>query len=202
MIFADINNEIKKYLNRDEINYLDEYIGFPECLVDRIVISNNNENVLGIRVEKYCQWVIQKNAFKGDISNIEAANFVGDLNSYIERSIFTLNTVYAMTAYFGKLRGYTSIAESINDKFIYGLVKESESKIAVKYNFDEKSNLGYIEKTINRLKNPYLKGKRIRTGKSQLKRLNEYAKITNNFNSFNGGLGIFNMLNDDMRRNY
>lgn len=202
MIFADINNEIKKYLNRDEINYLDEYIGFPECLVDRIVISNNNENVLGIWVEKYCQWVIQKNAFKGDISNIEAANFVGDLNSYIERSIFTLNTVYAMTAYFGKLRGYTSIAESINDKFIYGLVKESESKIAVKYNFDEKSNLGYIEKTINRLKNPYLKGKRIRTGKSQLKRLNEYAKITNNFNSFNGGLGIFNMLNDDMRRNY
>ena len=202
MIFADINNEIKKYLNRDEINYLDEYIGFPECLVDRIVISNNNENVLGIWVEKYCQWVIQKNAFKGDISNIEAANFVGDLNSYIERSIFTLNTVYAMTAYFGKLRGYTSIAESINDKFIYGLVKESESKIAVKYNSDEKSNLGYIEKTINRLKNPYLKGKRIRTGKSQLKRLNEYAKITNNFNSFNGGLGIFNMLNDDMRRNY
>ena len=202
MIFADINNEIKKYLNRDEINYLDEYIGFPECLVDRIVIPNNNENVLGIQVEKYCQWVIQKNAFKGDISNIEAANFVGDLNSYIERSIFTLNTVYAMTAYFGKLRGYTSIAESINDKFIYGLVKESESKIAVKYNFDEKSNLGYIEKTINRLKNPYLKGKRIRTGKSQLKRLNEYAKITNNFNSFNGGLGIFNMLNDDMRRNY
>ena len=202
MIFADINNEIKKYLNRDEINYLDEYIGFPECLVDRIVVSNNNENVLGIWVEKYCQWVIQKNAFKGDISNIEAANFVGDLNSYIERSIFTLNTVYAMTAYFGKLRGYTSIAESINDKFIYGLVKESESKIAVKYNFDEKSNLGYIEKTINRLKNPYLKGKRIRTGKSQLKRLNEYAKITNNFNSFNGGLGIFNMLNDDMRRNY
>lgn len=202
MIFADINNEIKKYLNRDEINYLDEYIGFPECLVDRIVIPNNNENVLGIQVEKYCQWVIQKNAFKGDISNIEAANFAGDLNSYIERSIFTLNTVYAMTAYFGKLRGYTSIAESINDKFIYGLVKESESKIAVKYNFDEKSNLGYIEKTINRLKNPYLKGKRIRTGKSQLKRLNEYAKITNNFNSFNGGLGIFNMLNDDMRRNY
>lgn len=202
MIFADINNEIKKYLNRDEINYLDEYIGFPECLVDRIVIPNNNENVLGIQVEKYCQWVIQKNAFKGDISNIEAANFAGDLNSYIERSIFTLNTVYAMTAYFGKLRGYTSIAESINDKSIYDLVKESESKIAVKYNFDEKSNLGYIEKTINRLKNPYLKGKRIRTGKSQLKRLNEYAKITNNFNSFNGGLGIFNMLNDDMRRNY
>nr|WP_243280454.1 hypothetical protein [Clostridium sp. 1001271B_151109_B4] len=125
---------------------MDEYIGFPECLVDRIVIPNNNENVLGIRVEKYCQWVIQKNAFKGDISNIEAANFAGDLNSYIERSIFTLNTVYAMTAYFGKLRGYTSIAESINDKCIYDLVKESESKIAVKYNFDEKSNLGYIEK--------------------------------------------------------
>lgn len=203
---AKLKDEIKKYLNRDEINYLDEYIGFPDCLVDRIVIPNNIENVLDVEVEKYCQWVIQKNAFKGDISNIVDANFVDDLNSYIARSIFTLNTVYAMTAYFGKLRGYTSITESINDKFIYDLVKdlvkESESKIVVKYNFDEKSNLGYIEKTINRLKNPYLRGKRIRTGKSQLKRLNEYAKITNNFNSFNGDLEIFNMLNDDMRRNY
>ena len=96
--------------------------------------------------------------------------------------------------------------ESVNDKFIYDLVKdlvkESASKIAVKYKFDEKSNLGYIEKTIDRFKNPYLKGKEIRTGKNQLKRLNEYAKMTNNFNIFTSNLEIFNMLNDDMRRSY
>ena len=66
----------------------------------------------------------------------------------------------------------------------------------------KKSNLGYIEKTIDRFKNPYLKGKEIRTGKNQLKRLNEYAKMTSNFNSFTSNLEIFNMLNDDMRRSY
>lgn len=201
-----LKDEIKKHLNRDEINYLDEYIGFPNCLVDRIVMPNINENDFYTQVEKYCQWIIDRNGFKGDISSIESANFVDDLNAYIERSIFIINTVYAMISYFGKLRGYTSIEESVNDKFIYDLVKdlvkESASKIAVKYKFDEKSNLGYIEKTIDRFKNPYLKGKEIRTGKNQLKRLNEYAKMTNNFNSFTSNLEIFNMLNDDMRRSY
>lgn len=203
---SKLKDEIKKYLNKDEINYLDKYIGFPNCLVDKIVIPNGNENDLEVCVEKYCDWIIESSEFKDDVSNIIEANFVEDLNAYIERSTFTLNTAYAMTAYFGHLNGYTSIVESINDKFIYDLVKkvvkESESKISIKYNFDEKSNLKYIERTINRLKNPYLEVGQVRTGKGQLKRLNEYAKMTNNFNNIASNLEVFNMLNDDMRRSY
>ena len=45
--------------------------------------------------------------------------------AYIERKLFTLNTGHAITAYFGYLKGYETIEESIKDEVIYGFVKNA-----------------------------------------------------------------------------
>lgn len=48
---------------------------------------------------------------------------------FISRRLFTLNTGHAITAYFGYLKGYETIEESIKDEVIYDFVKRQWLKV-------------------------------------------------------------------------
>ena len=175
---SQLEEEVKKYLNEEEIEYLKEFVGFPNCSVDRIVPPVKSENIL---VENYYEWNVEKSAFKGEIPKIEGMNLVDNLMAYIERKLFTLNTGHAITAYFGYLKGYETIEESIKDEVIYGFVKnamiESGKGLIAKYNFDEEAHYKYIDKIIDRFKNPYLKDDVARVGREPLRKLNENDRL-------------------------
>ena len=178
---SQLEEEVKKYLNEDEIEYLDEFVGFPNCSVDRIVPPVKSENILDVVVENYYEWNVEKDAFKGEIPKIDGMNLVDNLMAYIERKLFTLNTGHAITAYFGYLKGYETIEESIKDEVIYGFVKnamiESGKGLIAKYNFDEEAHYKYIKKIIERFKNPYLKDDVARVGREPLRKLNENDRL-------------------------
>ena len=178
---SQLEEEVKKYLNEEEIEYLKEFVGFPNCSVDRIVPPVKSENILDVVVENYYEWNVEKSAFKGEIPKIEGMNLVDNLMAYIERKLFTLNTGHAITAYFGYLKGYETIEESIKDEVIYGFVKnamiESGKGLIAKYNFDEEAHYKYIDKTIDRFKNPYLKDDVARVGREPLRKLNENDRL-------------------------
>lgn len=178
---SQLEEEVKKYLNEEEIEYLKEFVGFPNCSVDRIVPPVKSENILDVVVENYYEWNVEKSAFKGEIPKIEGMNLVDNLMAYIERKLFTLNTGHAITAYFGYLKGYETIEESIKDEVIYGFVKnamiESGKGLIAKYNFDEEAHCKYIDKIIDRFKNPYLKDDVARVGREPLRKLNENDRL-------------------------
>ena len=178
---SQLEEEVKKYLNEEEIEYLKEFVGFPNCSVDRIVPPVKSENILDFVVENYYEWNVEKSAFKGEIPKIEGMNLVDNLMAYIERKLFTLNTGHAITAYFGYLKGYETIEESIKDEVIYGFVKnamiESGKGLIAKYNFDEEAHYKYIDKIIDRFKNPYLKDDVARVGREPLRKLNENDRL-------------------------
>lgn len=178
---SQLEEEVKKYLNEEEIEYLKEFVGFPNCSVDRIVPPVKSENILDVVVENYYEWNVEKSAFKGEIPKIEGMNLVYNLMAYIERKLFTLNTGHAITAYFGYLKGYETIEESIKDEVIYGFVKnamiESGKGLIAKYNFDEEAHYKYIDKIIDRFKNPYLKDDVARVGREPLRKLNENDRL-------------------------
>ena len=178
---SQLEEEVKKYLNEEEIEYLKEFVGFPNCSVDRIVPPVKSENILDVVVENYYEWNVEKSAFKGEIPKIEGMNLVDNLMAYIERKLFTLNTGHAITAYFGYLKGYETIEESIKDEVIYGFVKnamiESGKGLIAKYNFDEEAHYKYIDKIIDRFKNPYLKDDVERVGREPLRKLNENDRL-------------------------
>ena len=178
---SQLEEEVKKYLNEEEIEYLKEFVGFPNCSVDRIVPPVKSENILDVVVENYYEWNVEKSAFKGEIPKIEGMNLVDNLMAYIERKLFTLNTGHAITAYFGYLKGYETIEESIKDEVIYGFVKnamiESGKVLIAKYNFDEEAHYKYIDKIIDRFKNPYLKDDVARVGREPLRKLNENDRL-------------------------
>ena len=178
---SQLEEEVKKYLNEEEIEYLKEFVGFPNCSVDRIVPPVKSENILDVVVENYYEWNVEKSAFKGEIPKIEGMNLVDNLMAYIERKLFTLNTGHAITAYFGYLKGYETIEESIKDEVIYGFVKnamiESGKGLIAKYNFDEEAHYKYIDKIIDRFKNPYLKDDVARVVREPLRKLNENDRL-------------------------
>ena len=178
---SQLEEEVKKYLNEEEIEYLKEFVGFPNCSVDRIVPPVKSENILDVVVENYYEWNVEKSAFKGEIPKIEGMNLVDNLMAYIERKLFTLNTGHAITAYFGYLKGYETIEESIKDEVIYGFVKnamiERGKGLIAKYNFDEEAHYKYIDKIIDRFKNPYLKDDVARVGREPLRKLNENDRL-------------------------
>lgn len=178
---SQLEEEVKKYLNEEEVQYLEEFVGFPNCSVDRIVPPVKSENILDVVVERFYEWNVQEKAFKGSIPQIEGMNLADNLMAYIERKLFTLNTGHAITAYFGYLKGYNTIDESIKDKVIYDFVKkamiESGQGLIAKYNFDEEAHLKYIDKIIGRFKNPYLKDDVARVGREPLRKLNENDRL-------------------------
>ena len=178
---SQLEEEVKKYLNEEEIAYLDKYVGFPNCSVDRIVPPVKSENILDVVVENFYEWNVEEKAFKGEIPKIDGMNLADNLMAYIERKLFTLNTGHAITAYFGYLKGYNTVDESIKDEVIHDLVKkamiESGQGLIAKYNFDKEEHFKYIDKIIGRFKNPYLKDDVARVGREPLRKLNENDRL-------------------------
>ena len=180
---AILKEEVLKCLNEEEIAYLEEYVGFPNCSVDRIVPPCTNENPLDVTVENFYEWNVEEAKIKGEIPQIEGMNLVGDLIAYVERKLFTLNTGHAITAYFGTLKGYKTIDESIKDEEIATIVKaamqESGQGLVKKHGLDLEAHYKYIDKILNRFKNPYLNDDVKRVGREPLRKLSEKDRLVN-----------------------
>ena len=104
-----LKEEVLKYLDEEDKKYVDQYVGFPNSSVDRIVPPCKNDNPLDVTVEKFYEWNVEEAGFKGEIPTIEGMNLVGNLMAYVERKLFTLNTGHAITAYLGYLNGYKTV---------------------------------------------------------------------------------------------
>ena len=180
---AILKEEVLKCLNEEEVAYLEEYVGFPNCSVDRIVPPCTNENPLDVTVENFYEWNVEEAKIKGEIPQTEGMNLVGDLIAYVERKLFTLNTGHAITAYLGTLKGYKTIDEAIKDEEIATIVKaamqESGQGLVKKHGLDLEAHYKYIDKILNRFKNPYLNDDVKRVGREPLRKLSAKDRLVN-----------------------
>ena len=161
--------------------YADEYVGFADCAVDRIVPPVKSENFIDVVVEEYFEWDVEKSGLKGEFPQIKGMTLVDDLMAYIERKFFTLNTGHCITAYLGNLRGIPTIDKAIADEEIFGIVsaamKESGDGLIKKYGFDPEKHAAYIKKIISRFKNPYLQDDVTRVGREPLRKLSPTDRL-------------------------
>ena len=186
-------------LSQEEKAYADKYVGFPNCSVDRIVPPSKNENPLDVTVENYYEWNVEEAGFRGEVPEIEGMNLVGNLEAYIERKLFTLNTGHASTAYLGSLKGYRTIDESINDSEIEDQVRkimqESGEALIAKFGFNREEHFAYIEKIIKRFKNPYLNDDVKRVGREPIRKLSPNERFVKPINTaLENKLPIDNLL--------
>lgn len=172
---SQLKEHVYGILSEEERSYCDQYVGFADCSVDRIVPPVRSENPVDVVVEKYCEWNVEKASLKGEIPEIPGMNLADNLMAYIQRKLFTLNTGHCITAYTGILAGHKTIDQAISDPKIYELVKaamtQSGDGLIQRFGFDKDAHYKYIDKIINRFKNPYLKDDVTRVGREPLRKL-------------------------------
>ena len=172
---SQLKEHVYGILSDEEKSFCEKYVGFADCSVDRIVPPVRSENPVDVVVEKYCEWNVEKASLKGEIPEIPGMNLADNLMAYIQRKLFTLNTGHCITAYTGILAGHKTIDQAISDPKIYDLVKaamtQSGDGLIQRFGFDKDAHYKYIDKIINRFKNPYLKDDVTRVGREPLRKL-------------------------------
>ena len=155
--------------------WAEKHVGWPEAAVDRIVPPVRCEVPLDVAVEEYFEWDVERSAFVGAIPAIAGMTPVDNLEAYVERKLFTLNTGHATAAYIGKMKGLGTIGESIADPAVFPVVKavmqQSGEGLVRKFGFDHDAHFAYIEKILKRFSNPYLKDDVDRVGREPLRKL-------------------------------
>lgn len=178
---SQLKEHVMALLGEEDKQYCEEKVGFADCSVDRIVPPVRSENPIDVVVEGYFEWNVEEKSFAGEAPHIKGMNLADNLIAYIERKLFTLNTGHAITAYTGKMKGYTTIDESIADPKIYELVRsamrESGKGLIAKYGFDKDAHFAYIDKIIKRFKNPFLKDDVTRVGREPLRKLSASDRL-------------------------
>ncbi|WP_409969804.1 mannitol-1-phosphate 5-dehydrogenase [Bengtsoniella intestinalis] len=172
---SQLKASVYEHLSADQKAYADQYIGFPDCAVDRIVPPVTNERMVDVSVEAFYEWSVEQSAFAGEVPTVEGMHLVDDLMAYIERKLFTLNTGHAVTAYLGSIKGYETLQESFKDPAINAFVRdtmaESGAGLVQKHGFDPAAHAAYIEKIAARFQNDYLVDVVDRVGRSPKRKL-------------------------------
>lgn len=171
-----LKNALLPLLSEFALEYVEKWIGFPDSAVDRIVPNQKNEDILWVKVEPFYEWVIDQTKIKGTLE-IEGVHFTDNLEAYIERKLFTVNTGHTTAAYAGFLLGYPTIREAMKDDSVVKLVEEvlneTGNMLVKKHGFDALKQKEYIQKTIKRFMNPSIIDEVTRVGRSPIRKLSK-----------------------------
>ena len=172
---AKLKDIIYEYLDEDEINYVEKYIGFPDCAVDRIIPPARGLAAAEVVVERYHEWDVEEKGFKGDIPVIPGMNVVQNLAAYVERKLFTLNGPNAVTGCLGYLSGYSTVKESLEDSFIrnivYGMMEECGAMLSKRHGFSDSDMKEYRDALMKRFLNPYIIDSCTRVAREPIRKL-------------------------------
>ena len=143
-----------------DLNVVGQNVGFVDCCVDRIVPIVTMENLLDVAVEPYFEWCIDRTAVVGQLPTLTAAHFVDDIDAYVSRKLFTLNTAHCTTAYLGAHKGYKYIHEAICDAdiraIVSGVMRECSEALVQKFSLPMAEQMSYAETILSRFANAQL----------------------------------------------
>lgn len=160
-----------------------ERAAYANSAIDRIVPDQPKDAGLDVQLEKFYEWVVEGTPFdptKAASKNvtrptIEGIKWVDNLEPFIERKLYTVNTSHATAAYFGYKLGKKEIPDAMGDAHIKSkvdaAVSETAALIVKKHGIAESEQEEYKKKIIGRISNPYLADKVERVGRAPLRKL-------------------------------
>ncbi|MFT4186004.1 MAG: mannitol-1-phosphate 5-dehydrogenase [Micrococcaceae bacterium] len=167
--------QVEEHLDKADIDYVKEYVGFPNAAVDRIVPIQHHDDPLFVSVEPFSEWVVDASNTKNKDIELDGVLYVDDLEPYIERKLFSVNTGHATTAYTGAAKGYKTIDEAIEDKDVLKQLKdvlgETGALLVKKWDFDKEKHQAYIDKIVGRFENPYISDDISRVARTPIRKL-------------------------------
>ncbi len=165
----------------ETLERLPKNIFFANTAVDRIVPMQQADGEPDVAAESFCEWVIDKSGLAGTDLKIPAATMVDDLQPFIERKLYTVNTAHLTIAYLGQRHGHDTIAESLRDPTVRDVVarvmEETSMALVTKHDFDSNEHAKYVHSTLLRLANPLLDDQVERVGRQPLRKLSRFERL-------------------------
>ncbi len=167
--------EVKKHLSEAGLAFSTEYVGFPNAAVDRIVPAQSHEDPLFVVVEPFNEWVVETCGMKNTSLVLEKVHYEAELEPFIERKLFSVNSGHATSAYTGAYYGAKTILEAlqnitVKDK-VEGVLAEIRSLLIAKWGFDEQALVDYHKVIISRFENPFIVDDVARVARTPIRKL-------------------------------
>lgn len=176
-----LEQEIRKSLEGEDLARLEDKALFANTAVDRIVPAQAADAGLDVTVETFFEWAVERTPFAGEEPTIPGVTWVEDLEPYIERKLFTVNTGHATTAWHGWAAGHSTIAEAIADPQVRSQVSatlaETSELLVTAHGFRVEQQQAYVETILTRFANPYLPDTVERVGRSPERKLSRNERI-------------------------
>ncbi len=187
LIDADkfLAESIKNLLDDAEKKLFDECIGMVEASIGRMVPIQTPEmtknDILRVCVEPFCNLIVDKDGFKGEVPEIKNMSAYAPFRLYIERKLFLHNMGHSLTAYLGNLKGYEFIWQAIEDTEIECLVlramTESALALSIRYGASVKDLYAHAEDLLYRFTNKKLGDTVFRVGRDLNRKLSENDRV-------------------------
>lgn len=184
-----LKEKVYEKLNESEKAQFTERFSFPDAAVDRIVPIEVNEDKLLVKVEPFYEWVVDEAGIIGQNPPVKGITFVQDLQPYIERKLYTVNTGHSVVAYLGYLAGIKGIHEALVNEEIKEAtektLQETGRLLVEKHQFNEEEHAAYIQKIIARFANPFITDDATRVGRSPIRKLQSNDRLVSPATQYN-----------------
>jgi mannitol-1-phosphate 5-dehydrogenase len=185
---AFLRAEVEKHVDTGTAAFIGRSVGFPNAAVDRIVPAQQHDDPLFVRVEPFREWVVDDSGDSGDAGRkakhitLEGVEYVPDLEPFIERKLFSVNSGHAATAYSGAYYGHAVINEALRDERVMAQLQntlaETGSLLINKWGFDPAKHAAYTGKIIGRFTNPAISDDIPRVARTPIRKLGRDERFT------------------------
>ncbi|KAK4141795.1 mannitol-1-phosphate dehydrogenase [Dichotomopilus funicola] len=160
----------------------DKRARFANSAIDRIVPAQDPDAGLDVRLEKFYEWVVESTPFKDHAPPaVKGIHWVDNLQPFIERKLYTVNTGHATAAYHGYIRRKSTVYDALQDREIQEEVKKALSNtaslITQKHGIPADEQQAYVDKIVRRISNPHLEDAVERVGRAPLRKLSRKERF-------------------------
>lgn len=171
-----------KNMAEDRVKSISERARFANSAIDRIVPAQDPDAGLDVKLEKFYEWVVDRTPFAPyNPPAIEGVNWVDNLEPFIERKLFTVNTGHATAAYHGYNEGKSTVYDALNDHGIKNHVRKTldhtSNLIVDKHGICPNAQKKYVDNIIRRISNPHLEDAVERVGRAPLRKLSRRERF-------------------------
>jgi len=176
-----LGRHVHVHLTGDNAAYCDEYFGFPDCMISRVV-PRPEPDPLVIVAEDYNEWTARTETFKGPKPEaLTALKLVDNQTARLERKLFIHNGGHAVCGYIGFHRGWKYIHEAVRDdvvaEHVLGALDELGAVIQTRHGFTRESIDAYKNNLVRRGSVPEMRDEILRVVRDPLRKLSPNERL-------------------------
>lgn len=160
---------------------LNEVAIYPNTAVDRMVFDGEHHGVKGIEIGDAYELAVESNQLNG-AEPVKGAEYVDNLEMFLQRKIYIINCGHAITAYLGQLNNCETVQDVLKVPELLKQIKdamlESAAALEKKYGFTHESLEEYIDTMfIKRYTTPGVSDPITRVGREPIRKLSSNDRI-------------------------